>query len=210
MSSSRSEQKAATREAIAKAARERFATVGYESTTIRDIATRAGVSIGSVHVHFKDKRALLFDCFFADIHRALREGWGTLDADAPLVEQLVHLSRTLFEGYCRHPKLSRVMFKESLFVDASEPKDPEFEPFLHRVSGLFSTALERGEIRRLPGGGRLEAELFFSIYLGVLIGGLNEHFGPIDDAKSSATAWADRVRALLELAVQGLKLPDSA
>jgi len=204
MSPTRAEQKAATREAIARAARERFAEVGFDSTTIRDVAARAGVSVGSVHVHFRDKRALLFACFYANIARAVAHGWATLDTHAPLVDQLVHLSRALFESYAEHPELSRVMFKESVFREPADQPDEALEPFLDRVARIFVDALDRGEIRQLPGGGHREAELFFSVYMSLLIGGLNERFGPIDDPITSAETWSEQVRALLNVVVSGL------
>ena len=207
MSPTRAEQKAATRDAIASVARERFAEVGFESTTIRDIASRAGVSVGSVHVHFRDKRALLFACFYDNIARAVAHGWETLDRTAPLVDQLVHLSHALFESYATHPELSRVMFKESVFREPGDARDEALEPFLARVSQLFVDAKARGEIGQLPGEGRREAEVFFSIYMSALIGGLNEHFGPIESPSAAADLWSAQVRVLMGVVVSGLGTP---
>ena len=48
----RDDQKAATREKVLVAARDLFNEVGYEETTIRAIAERAGVSVGSVFTTF--------------------------------------------------------------------------------------------------------------------------------------------------------------
>jgi len=205
MSPTRIEQKAATREAIAKAARQRFTEVGFDSTTVRDVAASAGVSVGSVHVHFKDKRALLFACFHAGIESAVAEAWSTLDSDSPLIEQLTHLTRVLFESYCTYPELSRVMFKESVITEPNDVRDEALEPFLARVVQVFLACREKGEIGKLPGEGPLEAQLFFSIYLAILIGGLNGHYGAIDDPKRSAEAWSERVRMLLQVFVEGLQ-----
>ena len=47
-----------TREAILAAARERFATHGYERTRIRDVAADAGVDAALVHYFFKSKDGL--------------------------------------------------------------------------------------------------------------------------------------------------------
>ena len=51
----RKAQKAATRQRVVAAARELFEGVGYEETTIRMIAERAGVSVGSVFTTFESK-----------------------------------------------------------------------------------------------------------------------------------------------------------
>lgn len=55
----RDEQKAATREKVLEAARDLFNDIGYEETTIRAIAERAGVSVGSVFTTFASKAEVL-------------------------------------------------------------------------------------------------------------------------------------------------------
>lgn len=70
MSTRKAAQKA-TSVKIMRAADELFAAVGFEATTIRDIASRAGVSVGSV-MNVGDKTALLvasFDSHIADLHQ---------------------------------------------------------------------------------------------------------------------------------------------
>jgi AcrR family transcriptional regulator len=51
--------KQATRRRVLDAARELFDEVGYESATIRQIASRAGVSVGSVFTGFYSKQHIL-------------------------------------------------------------------------------------------------------------------------------------------------------
>ncbi|HWV57343.1 MAG TPA: helix-turn-helix domain-containing protein [Longimicrobiales bacterium] len=50
---------ASTTAAILKAAREEFVESGYESTTVDEIARRAGTSRGSIYTYFKSKRDIL-------------------------------------------------------------------------------------------------------------------------------------------------------
>jgi AcrR family transcriptional regulator len=47
------------RQAIVEAAGALFTTEGYESTTIADVARRAGVAVGTVYLYFKNKIELL-------------------------------------------------------------------------------------------------------------------------------------------------------
>jgi len=65
----RKAQKQATRERVLSAARELFEGVGYEETTIRMIAERAQVSVGSVFTTFESKvdifNYILFEKFEA-------------------------------------------------------------------------------------------------------------------------------------------------
>lgn len=55
----REEQKQATREKVLEAARDLFNDTGYDETTIRAIAERAGVSVGSVFTTFASKAEVL-------------------------------------------------------------------------------------------------------------------------------------------------------
>ena len=55
----RQARKAATRERVLAAARDLFEEAGYEATTIRMVAQRAGVSVGSVFTSFASKAELL-------------------------------------------------------------------------------------------------------------------------------------------------------
>jgi AcrR family transcriptional regulator len=69
-------QKQATRDRVVQAARELFDEIGYEETTIRMVAERAGVSVGSVFTTFESKvdifNHILFEKFellFAELQR---------------------------------------------------------------------------------------------------------------------------------------------
>lgn len=47
------------REAIVEAARELFTTVGYETTTIAEVAKKAGIAVGTIYLYYKNKQELL-------------------------------------------------------------------------------------------------------------------------------------------------------
>lgn len=68
----RAESKAATKERVRQAAREEFTQWGYERTTMRNIAKRAGVSTGAIFASYKDKDALLRDALPGRSGNALR------------------------------------------------------------------------------------------------------------------------------------------
>ncbi|HEX2558568.1 TetR/AcrR family transcriptional regulator [Phenylobacterium sp.] len=55
----RSDKKEATRRRVLEAARDLFEAEGYEETTVRAIARRAGVSVGSVFTSFPSKLDIL-------------------------------------------------------------------------------------------------------------------------------------------------------
>jgi AcrR family transcriptional regulator len=69
-------QKQATREKVVEAARSLFEEIGYEETTIRMVAERAGVSVGSVFTTFESKVDIFnyilfekFEALFSELQR---------------------------------------------------------------------------------------------------------------------------------------------
>lgn len=66
-----------TKEKIVQAAIELFQERGYEKTTSNDIASEAGVSVGSFYVYFTDKRQLLlaiFDRLADELYKNIFDG----------------------------------------------------------------------------------------------------------------------------------------
>jgi len=197
---SRAEQKAKTRENILATARTLFIEKGFAGTSIRDVAKTAGVGIGTIHVHFKNKKELLLSCFHQVLRGAVDRGLETLDREAPLDEQLTHLGYHLYESYTRHPALSREMFMASLFP---EEEDELLDSFLIELANIFVQAKNRGEIRHLPAQGFRAAQGFFAAYLAILLGGLAGHFGLVE-GKEAALRWAEALQGMLRLQLVGL------
>lgn len=74
----RKTQKEATRQRVLDAARELFETKGYDETTVREIAVRAQVSVGSVFTTFSSKGDILsqvmadrLDGLYAELDKVL-------------------------------------------------------------------------------------------------------------------------------------------
>jgi AcrR family transcriptional regulator len=72
----RKSQKEATRQRVIDAARDLFETKGYDATTVREIATLAAVSVGSVFTTFASKGDILsqvmadrLDALYAELDR---------------------------------------------------------------------------------------------------------------------------------------------
>lgn len=178
---SRQEQKAETRAAVLTAARALFAERGFEGTTLKAVAERAGVAVGTLFVHVPDKSALLLAALHDDLARVLAA------AEAGLVGEgrpaLLGLVRALYGYYAADPGLARVLVKESLVAGprAGEPMDPVLAGFLGRAAGLLAPELR-------PGVSPMEAAVvFFSLYLMALLDGLR-HERPDPDAMTAGLA----------------------
>jgi AcrR family transcriptional regulator len=118
---SRTDQKAATRAAILAAARAEFESVGFDAATIRGIAARAGVAVGTVMAQ-GDKREILHAALFESLEGVLVGAIAAL-ADAPAGDvfavdaALDAFAAAVLGHYQARPGLSRAMLKESLFAE---------------------------------------------------------------------------------------------
>lgn len=104
--SPRQSQKEATRQRVLEAARELFDTHGYQGTTVREIARRAEVSVGSVFTTFASKGEILsevmaarLDPLYAEIDRVMPHLRGST-ADRLRTMFAIH-----FEFEARHVRL---------------------------------------------------------------------------------------------------------
>lgn len=194
---------------IKRAARALFSKRGFHSTTIRDVAARAGVATGTVFLYAKDKADLLLILFSDAVTEVQDEAFATLPTRRPgaaalLVAQLTHVFGRFFTFYDRDRALSRLFVKELLFTDA--PRSAQHFAltfaFLDRIGQLVAAAQERGEIR-----GDLEpqraAMLFFGTYFLTLVGFLDSS----EVIHLELEAAIARLTSGLTLQIEGLRPP---
>jgi len=145
----RGRQKQQTRQIILEAAKELFETLGYGKTTIRAVAKYAGVGVGTVMSHFKDKASLLSAALVGDWQQTVELVMTTMPQEASYREQLLHSAKIFFEYYTRRPSLSRNLLKEALF--SLEVQSPEIQAMdqTAREIGVrtLRAAQDKGEIR---------------------------------------------------------------
>lgn len=164
----RAVQKSATRARILEAARTQLEQSGYDGTNIRGIAKAAGVSTGSVLLHFADKQDLLHAALFDDLERS----WAKARAKShkSLESALVAIAKAFFEYYARRPQLSRALLRESLFADPpwSQRFAAQVADVHRHVATLFAAAQGKGEISA-SADPALFGAAFFSFYYFALL-----------------------------------------
>jgi AcrR family transcriptional regulator len=174
LSGARAQQKARTRREVLTAARALFAERGFEGATARAVAERAGVSAGTVFVHFRDKQALLEACLEQHLEEVLDDAFATAP-QGPVVSELVYVASRLFESYAADPALARVLVKESVFSppddDGTRVHGAQLARFGAWLEERLARAAARGELAR---GADPSQVLFgfFALYLAVLAAGL--------------------------------------
>ena len=176
----REQAKGETRRIILETAYQLFEEVGYEKATMRALAARAGVGIGTIFQHFKNKPALLVATFDEEMRPVVEDAVASIPHTG-LKRQLRHLIRHVFEFYSRRARLSRVLLREIIFMEgdgADKIKQLEKE-YIDTMAGIFAAAAERGEIK--PSVNITDAvTAFWAYYSHTLLGALNAAVFDID------------------------------
>ena len=144
----REQQKQATRARVMDAARDLFDHAGYEETTIRAIAEKAGVSVGSVFTTFSSKADILSQVI-AERTAALTT---ELERVAPhlrgsLTDRLSSIMAVHYDFQMRRPKLYLAYLAASFRAEREEGfVRVGANPGLHTpMREILQGAIERGE-----------------------------------------------------------------
>lgn len=184
----REARKFATRERVVDAARELFDEVGFEATTIRMIADRANVSVGSVFTTFDSKIDIFNHVLlekFETLYKELRQVAPHLRGST--ADRLVTLLSIAYEVELSHHGL--VLAQLSASYGWPEHLEAESRARRERLTALFREILDHGVAR-----GEVRADADLDLFGNLLIGVYLRNF---------KTAWYDRltleeVKALVE------------
>ena len=105
----REREKVETREIILDAARELFATEGYEGVSMRKVAEKIEYSPTAIYLHFKDKEDLFHELCHEDFDRLAAEFQKRPLPSNP-VEQIRQIGRIYIEFGIRYPNHFKLMF----------------------------------------------------------------------------------------------------
>lgn len=170
----RQSQKEATREKIRSCAKQLFAEQGFEATTSRQIAKQAGVALGTIFTHFKDKQAILSDILFEAIELTVQDAFRTLQPEQTVLNQLMHLATKLYTYYADNLELSRTLLKDNLFNPNTSPEFKEqIMQFITAVTNIIKTGQEIEQINPNKNP-QILAQTFMSLYFFTLMSLINE------------------------------------
>jgi len=134
---------------IKDAAQRLFIAKGFDDTTMREIAVRAGVGLGTIFLYAKDKRDLLFLTINEPLEHITQQAEGAIDPAAPLVDNLIAIAKLHYRFFGEQPALARLALREMIFYD-SGAQAPSFQKTRERLIRLFGHTIElamgRGEI----------------------------------------------------------------
>jgi len=155
--SKRALQREETRQRIIESAAECFAERGFEGSSTREIAARAGTNQGLITYHFKSKELLwkaAADHVFGGVRRELDEGRARIEG----INDPRERARASIRGFVRysalHPEISRLMIEEG------KTEDERMVWLVDRyVRTMYETFCEYGVEFREPEGMVLGDEL---------------------------------------------------
>lgn len=131
-------------------ARRHFAEVGYEATTLRDVAKEARVALGTLSFYAESKRELVllvFNATMPEVFERCRKA-GVYKGSLP--DALASYFRPAYTAYAKEPGLYRILLRENVFHTTS-PHAREFHRLrnetIQDLRELLEQARSSGEIR---------------------------------------------------------------
>jgi len=184
----RDEQKKATALRIIASAKQLFAEQGYDATSTRQIASHAGIGVGTVFSHFKDKHQLTKVLFFSELEKQLEPKEAIVDQGGLIFFE--QQTQQLYQFYDKDRELAKAFLQNALFE--TEFFAQQLDDFIAMVAGLLIADLpEKNELQRLA-----VAKAWLGYYFNELLKGLA-------DSNSNEAQWhlklMSQCRTLLEM-----------
>jgi AcrR family transcriptional regulator len=188
------------RQRIRAAARELFSKRGYDAATLRQIAHRAHVGLGTLFNYAQDKRDLVFLIFNEELSTVTDAALKMPGPRQPLLDQLLAIAKRHYDYFAKDPPLSRIMLKELVFY--SEGKQAAAfqeirERLLSGIEKFVRAAQKEGRIRSAENPKIITRHLFFVFSAEIRWWIANPHPDPVAGLRD--------LRRLLELQFKGLQ-----
>lgn len=160
-----------TRALILETAVQMFMERGYEETTMRAIAERAGVALGSAYYYFRSKEQLI-QAFYGRTHEEhLVEAAEVLRTARTLRDRLHGVMATKLRTAEPYHRFSGVLFRTA--ADPESPLNPfsaESLPARREAIALFAEVVRGAEDRTIPKDLEKELpELLWTYHMGVIL-----------------------------------------
>jgi AcrR family transcriptional regulator len=188
------------RQRIRAAARELFSKRGYDAATLREIAHRARVGLGTLFNYAQDKRDLVFLIFNEELSAVTDAALKMPEPRQSLLDQLLAISKCHYDYFAKDPPLSRIMLKELVFYSEGKQASAFQEirgRLLSGIEKIVRAAQKHGRIRSAENPKIITRHLFFVFSAEIRWWIANPHPDPVAGLRD--------LRRLLELQFEGLQ-----
>ncbi len=131
---------------IKAASRDLFIAKGFDDTTIREIASRADVGMGTVFLYADNKRDLLFLIANDELEAITEKAIAAFRPDTTVLTNLMRAFRAHYEFFGEQPELSRFKLREMMFYDSGK-QAKRFQATRERLVGLLTSIIAAGQQR---------------------------------------------------------------
>jgi len=167
MSASATTKGELTCSAITEAAHELFITQGYNATSMRQIAKKAGIALGGIYNHFSGKEDI-FKAVFLENHPVLEMIPAIESASGDTVEEFVrNAADQMMAAIARRPHFLNLMFIEMVEFKSAHVQEVFMENLPRGVGIVDRLINAEGNIRSIPAPMLIRTfiSLFFSYHL---------------------------------------------
>lgn len=151
---------------IRRAARELFIEKGYDATTTRAIAKRAGVGLGTLFTYAADKRDLLFLIFNDELIELAAQAFAQSSSASALADRLIAVFHDFYAYFARQPNLARFLLRELTFYTHG-PEAHRFQTHRDRIVAGVVAVVTRARADGIIAAvvdDKLAARAIFDIY----------------------------------------------
>ena len=156
----RERKKLATRDRIRVAAAELFTRHGSGAATMRQIATRAHVGLGTLFNSAEDKRDLVFLIFNEELNATTDVALAAPRPGQPLAEQLLAVFAVHYGWLAGKPALARILLQELTFYSSGK-QAATFHNIRQRLIDGIEALLRKAKVKQDPA---LVARYVFFVY----------------------------------------------
>jgi AcrR family transcriptional regulator len=184
---------------IRAAASEVFQSKGFDDASVREIAERAGVALGTLFLYADDKRDLLMLLYDEDLGPLTDRAFARADPGADFIDQLISFFGEFFRSFTPTPELTRQMLREVLFANGKVAKRlaAGMQQAEDRVAEIVARAQHRGLVaREVPPA--TAAQAIFSLFR-------TEIRLCLADRKLDTSRSLTELRGQYEVLINGLK-----
>lgn len=184
---------------IKSAAFDLFLSKGFDDSTTREIAERAGVGMGTVFVYAETKRDLLFLIVNDGLERCIEETRERVSAEHSLLTNILIILQRHYLYFAENPVLSRAALREMYFYQSgkqAERFNQTRQSLRHMLMDLIDEAL-KAKIISSAEPAEIIAQVIFAIYQVDLRIWLS-------DAELDLQRGSDRLRRQIEVVLNGL------
>jgi AcrR family transcriptional regulator len=161
-------------ERIAVASQDLFGRLGYDGTTLKEIADKAGIALGTLALYAKDKRDLILLVFNRNIPRLVNAGRARVSPSQLLEENMLVFFEPFYRAYAKDLTLYRIILNHGQLADqAAGIHSQEFVRIRVALLGSLAEIIRQGQANgecEAYGDVELLARSFYNLYFAAVRG----------------------------------------